>query len=235
MTTYTPTQQPQIFAIDALKQPHLLIAGSVGSGKSVLLNSIMYAALMHGADKNQFIFIDLKRVELVDYADLPHTIGYIDMPQNVITALRYACDVMDERFKTMRQQHQKQSTEPHIYIVIDEYVDIKMRVNKLAETFLIRIASMGRAANMHIILCTQRPTRDIINGTIRANFTSAIGMRTNSKQESRNILDCNCCEQLPLYGYGYYKTPDYKTPQLIQINKINDDQQRKLIDFWLNK
>lgn len=218
--------------LDMLRQPHLLIAGSTGSGKSTLLESLIYTALYQSPQTVQFILLDPKTVQLKRFARLPHTIGYARTPEECEKMLKTCADLMERRFATMEAQDQTQSTETHIYIIIDEWVDIKLLAGKEAEINTIRIASKGRAANLHLVLSTQRPTRDIINGAIKANFSSKIALRTDSKQESRNILEMACAEGLPEIGYAYYKTPKYKTPQLIKVPYTPPEELNARVRWW---
>ena len=189
-----------------LQQPHLLVAGATGSGKSVLINSLVYTALHSAPDQVQFILIDPKRVELVDYAQLPHTICYASELPEAISALQQAIQTMERRYSDMQQKREKQSAESHIYVIIDEYADLIIQGKKYVEPLIIRLAQLGRAANVHLIVATQRPTRDVINGAVKVNIDCRVALRCPSPQDSRNVIDIKGAEDLPRYGEGYYRT-----------------------------
>ncbi len=232
----TPGGEYQNLYKNMLEQPHLLIAGATGSGKSTLIDDLLYTiGVLHTPHNAKLILIDPKEVQLKRWAVLPHTLKHATQIDDIVQTLAWASDIMEQRFRTMASHNFVKSQEPDIYIFIDEFVDIKLLAGKNAEKDLIRIASKGRAANMHIILATQRPTRDIINGAIKANFSSKIALSTDSRQESRNILDANGAELLPRYGYGFYKTPDLRTPVLYQLEKTTPQEIAKVLNFWANQ
>ena len=195
-----------------LEAPHLLIAGATGSGKSVLINSILFTALRKSPAENRFIFIDLKRVELSDYRYLPHTLFYADTVDRARYALDYACNIIEYRYAEMQRRRVKKYSSDgrgHIYIVIDEYAELVTLAARDITRQLCRIAQIGRAANVHLIIATQRPTKDIINGQVKVNIDTRIALRTATAQDSRNIIDISGAELLPRYGqallsqYGY--------------------------------
>ena len=184
------------------KQPHILIAGATGSGKSVFLNNLVFN-LIKGRGKTEFVFIDLKRVELSDYRELPQTLAYCDTARKAAAMLYYIHKLIDTRYEELSAKHKKKWDDDdgsQIYIVIDEYAELVTTARKMVEPQLISIAQIGRAAGVHIILCTQRPTRDIITGAVKVNFDCRIALRTATAQDSRNIIDRNGAEQLPRYG-----------------------------------
>jgi DNA segregation ATPase FtsK/SpoIIIE and related proteins len=229
-TWTTPGGMVPAICVDMLEQPHLLIAGATGSGKSVLINSLIYTALHFTPNHKQFILIDPKRVELIDYAKLPHTPGYYDRLETIITALTGAVATMETRYSAMQRKRLKQSAEPHIYIIIDEYADLVVQAKKQVEPLIIRLAQLGRAANMHLILATQRPTRDIITGAVKVNMDSRVALRCPSPQDSRNIIDTKGAETLPKYGQGYYRTSDG-----LDVKKIpytSPDKLAAVVDWW---
>lgn len=202
----TPGGTAAAVCLDMLKQPHLLIAGATGSGKSVLINSLIYTALYNSPNRCRFILIDPKRVELIDYKELPHTLRYCSEIPDIIAGLQYSIDLMESRYKEMQRHRQKQSTAAHVYIFIDEYADLIVQARKQVQSYIIRLSQLGRAASVHLILATQRPTRDIINGSIKVNLDCRVALRCPSPTDSRNIIDTKGAETLPRYGYGYYRT-----------------------------
>lgn len=213
-----------------LKQTHLLIAGATGSGKSVLINTLIYTALFRSPAAVRFVLIDPKRVELVDYSELPHTLKYASEPPEIITALNVSIAEMETRYTRMQAQRQKKSTEPEIYIIIDEFADLMTTQKRATLPQLQRLAQLGRAANIHLIVATQRPTRDIVNGQIKVNIDSRVALRCPTPQDSRNIIDRKGAETLPRFGFGYYLTPN--GCELIQIPMTDPAEIAARVRFW---
>lgn len=228
----TPGGTAAAVCLDMLEQPHLLIAGATGSGKSVLLNSLIYTALYRSPNRCRFILIDPKRVELIDYKPLQHTIAYASEPPGIAATLVSAVDLMESRYKLMQQQRIKKSNAADIYIIIDEFADLMITQKKQCLPLLIRISQLGRAANIHLIAATQRPTRDIISGQIKVNMDSRIALRCPTGQDSRNIINIKGAETLPRYGYGYYLTPETMTPQLIQVPYTQPADIANRVRWW---
>ncbi len=228
-----PTITAPGWAWDMQEQPHVLIAGTTGAGKSTALNTFLVSLLHNAPTETRLILIDPKGVELLDYAPLPHTIVHARTIPAINSAITQAAAIMDARFLQMQSTGMKRYPGPDIYLIIDEYVDIKLLAGPGAEKQLIRIAAKGRAAKIHIILCTQRPTRDIINGAIKANFPAVLALRTHDKQESRNLIGTSGCEMLPRYGVAYYDTPT--ETELIQVNipMIPEAVTRQIIAGWM--
>lgn len=219
--------------LDMLKQPHLLIAGATGSGKSVLINSLIYTALYNSPNRYRFVLIDPKRVELIDYKPLPHTISYNSEIPDILEALQAAIDLMEDRYKLMQRQRIKKSKAADIFIIIDEYADLIVQAKKQVEHNIIRLSQLGRAANIHLILATQRPTRDIITGAIKVNLDSRVALRCPSPQDSRNIIDIKGAETLPRYGYGYYRTA--AGLELINIPLTEPAELASRVKWWTNQ
>lgn len=213
-----------------LDQPHTLIAGATGSGKSVAINGIIYTALYKPPQDLQLVLIDPKRVELVKYRKLSHCIAYASEPADIVRTLKKCVDLMERRYKAMQARGMVKSTEPETYIVIDEFADL-MTTNK-RETLptLCRLAQLGRAANIHLILATQRPTRDIVNGQIKVNLDCRLALRCPSARDSVNILDRKGAELLPQYGQGIISTP--ATYGLVDIPYIQPDELTARVQWW---
>ena len=229
----TPGGNVPSVCLDMLKQPHLLIAGSTGSGKSVLINTLIYTALYKAPHRIKFILIDPKRVELIDYKPLPHTIMYASEPDEIVTALNLAVSTMEARYKDMQHLHIKKSTESEIYVIVDEFADLMTTQKRDTMPQIIRLAQLGRAANIHLILATQRPTKDIINGQIKVNMDSRVALRCPTAQDSRNIINVKGAESLPRYGHGYYLTP--AGLQLIPIPLTPPEELTARIDHWTSQ
>lgn len=239
MKTRTPkppyTGTVSKLCLDILRQPHTLIAGATGSGKSVLINSLMYTALFSGPSEKQFILIDPKRVELNDYQYLPHVIRYASEPSGIVGALRQAEQIMERRYKHMQRKRLKDYPGADVYIIIDEFADLMTTQKRDTLPILCRFAQLGRAARIHLILATQRPTRDIITGQIKVNIDSRIALRCPTAQDSRNIINVAGAETLPRYGSGYYLTPDTMQPTLVDIPLTPQTETDKLIACWTKK
>lgn len=215
---------------DMLKQPHLLVAGATGSGKSVVINGLVYTALYDSPAAVQFILIDPKRVELVDYKPLPHTVQYASEPGEMVQALAKAMEITESRYRAMQAQRVKKYSGAALYVIIDELADLMTTDRRHVQPLLQRLAQIGRAANVHIIAATQCPLSAVIPTPIKVNFDSRVGLRTRSKQDSRNILGLPGCETLPRYGQGYYMTP--AGLQLYNIPMYDPAEVQRLVNYW---
>ena len=226
----TPTGEYNRLFADMLQQPHLLIAGATGSGKSVVVNGIMATALYHSPAAVQFILIDPKRVELVDYKPLPHTLQYASEPGNMVEALNQAMTITEKRYKAMQRAREKKYSGGAVYVVIDELADLMTTNRRQVQPLLQRLCQIGRAANVHVIAATQCPLSAVIPTPIKVNFDSRVGLRTRSRQDSRNILGVPGCEVLPRYGQGYYMTPQGLT--LYNIPMTPQEEITRLVKYW---
>lgn len=215
---------------DMLKQPHLLVAGATGSGKSVIINGIICTALYQSPAAVQFIMIDPKRVELAEYKKLPHVIKYASEPAEMVQALEMAMEATETRYKTMQRDGLRKWTGGALYVIIDELADLMTTQKRAVQPLIQRLAQIGRAANVHIIAATQCPLSAVIPTPIKVNFDSRVALRTRSAQDSRNILGCKGCELLPRYGKGYYMTPDGLT--LYNIPMVTDEERARLVNHW---
>lgn len=215
-----------------LNQPHVLIAGATGSGKSVLINSLIYTLMYRGPGQAELVLIDPKRVELVQYANLPHTIAYSSETPDIIKTIAGTVDLMERRYTEMQRKRIKLYAGPDVYVIIDEYADLITTSKKYTVPNICRIAQLGRAARIHLIVATQRPTRDIITGQIKVNIDARVALRCPTRQDSRNIINVPGAETLPRYGHGYYLTPDTMVPVLVDIPMTQEEEINRLIDHW---
>ena len=229
-TYTTPGGQYYTLFSDMLDQTHVLIAGATGSGKSVVINGIIHTALLHSPNDYEFIMIDLKRVELSAYRNLPHTVKYADTIQEAISALNMALQIIEQRYRDMQRTCCKKYQGSCLYVVIDELADLMTVDKKHVLPLLQRIAQIGRAANVKIIAATQCPLSSVIPTQIKVNFDTIIGLHTRNAQDSRNILGCAGCEKLPRYGQGYYMTP--AGIELYNIPMYSDAEQARVIRHW---
>lgn len=184
----------QLLSKAILEETHVLIGGTTRAGKSVLLNTVITDSIALG--NSMFYFIDLKQLELVCYKDMPSCMGYANTPTEAYKLVKQFENEMNRRMEDTKRKGLRKSDCVDSYLVIDEYVDVKISCSKDVMKSLYRIASMGGALKMHLIICTQRPTREIIDGTIKANLTGVIAVRTKNAQESRNLLGISGAELL---------------------------------------
>jgi DNA segregation ATPase FtsK/SpoIIIE, S-DNA-T family len=198
--------------VDLARMPHLLIAGSTGSGKSVALNGMLVSLLCKKTpDDLRMVLIDPKRLEFASYADIPHLlVPIVTEPRKVTPILKWVVRQMEERYERMAvagvrniqdynermTQHPEYEKMPFIVVVIDELADLMMTSGREVEDLITRIAQMARAAGIHLIVATQRPSVDVITGLIKVNFPSRISFRVTSKIDSRTILDANGADKL---------------------------------------
>lgn len=199
-------QVPALFA-DMLNQPHLLIAGASGSGKSVLLNGLVCAILRHHPNQKKMILIDPKRTELNEYARMPHTLRHATEPDEIIDALHYAMGIVNARYKAMQRRKERTYGGKDVYVIIEEFADLMTTAKKETLPTVQRLCQIGRAAKVHVILVTQCPLATVIPTAVKVNFTAICGLRTATRQQSRNILDMPGLEQLPRFGQCIYQTP----------------------------
>lgn len=225
--------QPLLYD-DILNQAHVLIAGTTGAGKSVLINSLMYNALFDAPSEKMFILIDPKKTELYPYRNLPHTIAYYDTPEAAVTGLQAALDLIDKRMVSARKQGQRSYNGAAVYIIIDELGDLAFS-DKRAVKLLSQIAMIGRAANVHIIGATQCPNRKTLPAEIVANCPARIGLRCRDRIESRQIIGAAGAEDLPRYGHGIYISPERMEPELIAIPYTDEALLQWIIDFWMQQ
>ena len=186
---------------ELLEAPHLLIAGMTGSGKSVLLNQLI--ARLEPGEKNGVALVDLKKVELIDWKD--RSIGYADDQKSAIRMLEGILELIDRRYKHMQAKRQKVYADGvDIYVCIDELADLMITSRKQVEPLLIRIGQIGRAAGVHLIMCTQQPSAQIIPTSIKLNC-ERVGLHCMTKVQSRQILETDGAEELLPYGECIWK------------------------------
>ncbi len=222
---------------DLTRMPHLLIAGSTNSGKSVCLNAIIVSLLyQHTADSLRLLLIDPKRVELTKYNGLPHLIAPVVVDTSkVVSALRWLIREMDTRYKTFAEVGVRNLTEynkrakkrrdermPMIVMVIDELADLMLAAPEDVERSICRLAQMARATGIHLIVATQRPSVDVVTGLIKANFPARISFAVSSQIDSRVILDTPGAEKLLGKGDMLFMAPDASKLQRIQGSYVSD-------------
>jgi S-DNA-T family DNA segregation ATPase FtsK/SpoIIIE len=225
------------------KMPHLLIAGQTGSGKSIMINSIISSLLYRNTPSDlKLILVDPKRVELAPYNDIPHLLTpVITEPEKCISALKWAVAEMDRRYKELSEfgqrnigDYNKQNHEhnmPYVVIIIDELADLMMMAARDVEALIVRIAQKARAVGIHLVLATQRPSVDVITGLIKANIPARIAFTTSSQVDSRTIIDQVGAEKLLGQGDMLFLTADMPKPKRLQGAFISEEESRKVTDF----
>ena len=256
---------------DLAKSPHMLVAGTTGSGKSVAVNAMILSMLLkYTPDQLRFILIDPKQLELANYNDIPHLLTPVvtDM-KDAVSALNWCVNEMERRYKLMsflkirkisdynrkveeaiangedlidptwkpndsatQQRAPRLTTLPMIVIVADEFADMIMQVGKKAEEMITRLAQKSRAAGIHLLLATQRPSVDVITGLIKANIPTRAALRVNSKIDSRTILDAGGAEDLLGHGDMLFLGPGKIEPERVHGAFISDDEVNRICDAW---
>ena len=228
------------------KLPHMLIAGTTGSGKSVCMNSLILSLLYKARpDEVKFIMIDPKMVELGIYNSIPHLyVPVVTDPKKAAGALQWAVVEMLKRYRLFSEagvrdletynklcQSNGEETLPQVVIVIDELADLMMAASKEVEESICRIAQMGRAASMHLVIATQRPSADVITGLMKANIPSRIAFAVSSSLESRIILDQAGAEKLIGHGDMLYAPIGCGKPLRVQGAFVSDEERERIINF----
>ncbi len=231
-------------ALDLAKMPHLLIAGATGSGKSVALNAIVAGLLMERSPAEmRMLLVDPKRVELTPYNGIPHLLCPVIVEvDQVVGMLKGVINEMMTRYRQMEEigvrniegynKRMRDDKMPFLLVVIDELADLMMTAAFDVEQSLCRLAQLGRATGIHLILATQRPSVDVVTGLIKANFPSRISFGVTSHIDSRTILDTNGAEKLLGKGDMLYLPRDAARPMRAQGAFISDKEIDRLIDFW---
>jgi len=217
-------------------RPHLLIAGATGSGKSVALNGIITSLLIKESPFHcQFVLIDPKKVELNQYARLPHTVRYACDHPDIIRALQWSVDETERRFSAMQRCGIKEYNGPHLYVVIDELADLMVSIKKETLPLLQRLAQIGRAARVHVIACSQNVLAVTIPTVLKCNFSTILGLRTCNAQQSRFLISATGCEMLPdpkREGIGYGFLRDGADLEKIMIYKYPEEDIERVIRWW---
>lgn len=228
---------------DLAKMPHLLVAGQTGSGKSVMINTFLTSLLYRNSPSDlKLILVDPKQVEMAPYNDLPHLLTpVINEPEKCISALKWAVAEMERRLRAMSEVGKRNIAEynslkkeegmPYIVIVIDELADLMMMAARDVEALIVRLAQKARAAGIHLVLATQRPSVDVITGLIKANVPARIAFTVASQIDSRTIIDQMGAEKLLGRGDMLLLTSDMPKPKRVQAALIEDGETAKVTDF----
>ena len=230
-------------AVGLGSMPHLLIAGTTGSGKSVCINAILCCLLMSRTpDQLRFVLVDPKRVELTGYNGIPHLLTPVIVEtEKVVGTLKWMSREMDSRYKKFSEvgarniddfNSRQPNKLPYIVVVIDELADLMMMAPEETERNLNRLAQLARATGIHVIIATQRPSTDVITGMIKANFPARISFKVVSNTDSRVILDQPGAERLIGLGDMLFQAPDAPAPKRLQGVFVANIEIQKLVNFW---
>ncbi|MCX8061029.1 MAG: DNA translocase FtsK [Anaerolineales bacterium] len=233
---------------DLARMPHLLIAGTTGSGKSVCIAAITTCLAMNNTPQDlRLIMIDPKMVELVRFNGLPHLLGKVETKiDRILGVLQWTVSEMERRYKILEatrsrnidtynkkaRRHKELTPLPYLVVLIDELADLMMTAAEQTEHALIRLAQMARATGIHLIIATQRPSTDVVTGLIKANFPARIAFAVASAVDSRVILDTVGAETLLGHGDMLYLPPEAMAPLRCQGVMVNDVEIERMITFW---
>ena len=238
----------QAVVADLASMPHLLIAGTTGSGKSVCIAALTTCLVMNNTPEDlRLVMIDPKMVELVRFNGLPHLYGKVETElERILAVLRWTVTEMDRRYKLLESTHsrnidtfnrkiRRRKGEPplaHIVLMIDELADLMMTAPEQTEPALVRLAQMARATGIHLVVATQRPSTDVVTGLIKANFPARISFAVASSIDSRVILDAGGAETLLGRGDMLFLPPEAGSPLRAQGVLITDQEIERVITFW---
>jgi DNA segregation ATPase FtsK/SpoIIIE, S-DNA-T family len=226
------------------KMPHLLVAGATGSGKSVAINAIILSILFNARPNEvKLVLVDPKMLELSIYEGVPHLLSpVVTQPKRAAETLRAVVAEMERRYRTLAEKGTKNIESynkavpeaerlPFIVVVIDELADLMMTVQREVEDSIMRIAQMARAAGIHLIVATQRPSVDVITGLIKANLPARISFQVSSKTDSRTILDANGAENLLGMGDMLFLPPGTALPIRVHGCYVTEGETKRVVDF----
>ncbi|BCX15427.1 MAG: hypothetical protein KatS3mg097_319 [Candidatus Parcubacteria bacterium] len=239
-----------VLFVDLAKLPHLLIAGATGTGKSIFVHDLLISLLMKNTPETlNLVLIDPKRVELINYTDIPHLLldPIVDVRKSV-AVFNWLLEEMNERYKLLeesrsrdidiynkKQIQRNEKILPRIVLIIDEMADLMMAFGSSVEAMIIRLAQMARATGIHLILATQRPSVDIVTGLIKANIPNRICFKVASSVDSRTVLDTGGAEKLIGSGDSLFISTTFHKPLRIKTPFISENEIKKITAFWASQ
>src|SRR6056297_2192716 len=224
--------------------PHLLIAGATGSGKSVCMGSIITSIIYKASPEDvKLILIDPKKVELINFEGLPHLFSpVVTDPKKASNVLKYVVQEMENRYELFSERRtnsietynvkvEEEEKLPYIVVIIDELSDLMMVAANEVEDNICRLAQMSRAAGIHLVVATQRPSVDVITGLIKANIPARIAFAVSSSVDSRTVLDMSGAERLLGNGDMLYMPPGLNKPVRVQGSYISENEISNIVNF----
>jgi S-DNA-T family DNA segregation ATPase FtsK/SpoIIIE len=234
----------KVIACDLAAMPHLLIAGTTGSGKSVCVNAILCSLLMNNTPLDlRLVLVDPKRVELTGYNGIPHLLAPVVVEsERVISALQWMMREMDSRYHKFAKAGVRNIQEynlrnpadhlPYLVVVVDELADLMMQAPDETERTITRLAQLARSTGIHLILATQRPSVNVVTGLIKANFPARVAFMVAAMVDSRVILDQPGAERLLGRGDMLFQAPDAPSPVRLQGAFVSDSETQRLVEYW---
>ena len=210
---------------------HTIIAGTTGSGKSTMLDTLLYNICQCEPSFRNFDVIDLKRVSVMDWKSFPHCQKYATTREQAESVLADAIKLMNSIYHDMESKGLKESPYGFHYIIIDECADL-VTESKQAKEMIIKLGRLGRAAHVVVILCTQAPSRKVLSADLVLNFNGRLALRTSDPIESRQIIGETGAELLPRYGQGIYKSPRFMKSVQVDINLTSPEDIAELRNYW---
>lgn len=210
---------------------HTIIAGTTGSGKSTMLDTLLYNICQSEPSFRNLDVIDLKRVSVMDWKTFPHCQKYATTKEEAESVLEDAIKLMNSIYHDMESKGLKESPYGFHYIIIDECADL-VTESKQAKEMIIKLGRLGRAAHVVVILCTQAPSRKVLSADLVLNFNGRLALRTSDPIESRQIIGETGAEMLPRYGKGIYKSPRFMKSVQVDINLTSPESIAELRNYW---
>ena len=233
MTYTTPNLTAPEFFDGLLDEYNTLIAGCVGSGKSTVIEGIIYSIACNFTPEDAEVYlIDPKMVQLDPWRVIPHCAGYADTIEGANDIMEEVKERMERRYRDIKNRHIREFDGSHIYVIIDELADLLMEDKKGFPFLLRKVLQLGRAARVHVIGATQSVRREIVNGALQVNFTCRVGLHCSSVIESRIAIEQPGCETLPPYGKAILKH-NGRVDDPVEVPYVNEKQCETVRQFWL--
>lgn len=230
----SPNKEPDTLASRMLAEPHVLIGGTTGSGKSTMIEALLYSICTSAPCERSFAIVDLKRISLTRWKEFPHCQRYANDKETALKLIKDFSATMDDRLKEMEKRSLSVWDKGEIYLIIDEAADLLDNCPESIE-YIAHICRLARVTKMHVIYATQAPDRKTIPASLQHNINALLGLRCRSAIESRQVIGSKGCETLPRYGKGLYICPSLMQPEEVQCNMISNDDIAWLCNWWATK